>query len=132
MIKIEEEQKERAIVVGVIRPDQNRFMVSDYLDELELLADTAGAEIVERMVQERDRFDPAFMIGRGKVQELSAMTKYLDADLVIFDDDLTPAQVKNIEEVCKVKILDRSGLIWIFLPNMPEHAKPEHRSNWHS
>ena len=120
MIKIEEEQKERAIVVGVIRPDQNRFMVSDYLDELELLADTAGAEIVERMVQERDRFDPAFMIGRGKVQELSAMTKYLDADLVIFDDDLTPAQVKNIEEVCKVKILDRSGLI---LDIFAKHAR---------
>jgi GTP-binding protein HflX len=63
------------------------------LDELELLADTAGADVLERVVQERDRIDPAFMIGRGKVV------------------DLTPAQVRNIENLCDIKVLDRSGLI---------------------
>jgi GTPase len=103
--------KERAIVVGIVRPDQQREMVSEYLDELELLADTAGAEVVERVVQERRRLDPAFMIGRGKADEVAAMAKYLDADLIIFDDDLSPAQAKNIEELCHSKILDRSGLI---------------------
>ena len=103
--------KERAIVVGIGRPDQQRGMVDEYLDELELLADTAGAEVVERVVQERRRLDPAFMIGRGKADEIAAMSKYMDADLIIFDDDLSPAQAKNMEELCNCKILDRSGLI---------------------
>ena len=81
------------------------------MDELELLVDTAGADVLERVVQERDRIDPAYMIGRGKVEELTTTAKYLDADLIVFDDDLTPAQVKNIENLCDIKVLDRSGLI---------------------
>lgn len=111
MLKTNPTTKERAIIVGIVRPDQDRELVNEYLDELELLADTAGAEVVERVMQERRRIDPAFMIGRGKADELATMTKYLDADLVIFDDDLSPAQVKNIESLCNNKILDRSGLI---------------------
>ena len=103
--------KERAIVVGIVLPDQDRVLVNEYLDELELLADTAGAQVVERVVQERRRLDAAYMIGRGKAEELASMAKYLDADLVIFDDDLSPAQAKNIETLCNSKILDRSGLI---------------------
>jgi len=111
LIDTQENNKERAIVVGLNRRGQSKTQVEDYLNELELLADTAGAEIVERVIQDRDRIDPAFMIGRGKAQELASMAKYLDADLIIFDDDLSPAQVKNIEELCKIKIIDRSGLI---------------------
>ena len=103
--------KERAIIVGIVLPDQPRGQVDEYLDELELLADTAGAEVVERVVQERRRRDAAFMLGRGKVEELADMAKYMDADLIIFDDDLSPAQVKNIESMCHSKIVDRSGLI---------------------
>lgn len=106
-----EKAREIAIIVGIIRPDQNRQVIEEYLDELELLADTAGAEVVERVVQDRQRLDPAFMLGRGKIEELANMVKYLDADLIIFDDDLSTAQVKNIETLCKTKILDRSGLI---------------------
>jgi GTP-binding protein HflX len=113
-------QEERAILVGLVKRNQSRWQVNDFLDELELLAETAGAEVMERMVQERNTIDPAFMIGRGKVQELAQTAKYLDADLVIFDDDLTPAQVKNIESICKVKILDRSGLI---LDIFAKHAR---------
>lgn len=116
----EEETRERAIVVGIVRKGQDRFDVNDYLDELELLADTAGADIVERIVQERSRFDAAFMIGRGKAQELAMAAKYLDVDLIIFDDDLSPAQAKNIENVCKTKIVDRSGLI---LDIFAKHAR---------
>jgi GTP-binding protein HflX len=104
-------EKETAIVVGIVRPGQDREVVNEYLDELELLAETAGAQVVERVIQERQRLDPAYMLGRGKVEELATMAKYLDADLIIFDDDLSPAQVKNIESLCKNKILDRSGLI---------------------
>ena len=120
MLKIDKKTKERAIIVGIVRPDQDPELVNEYLDELELLADTAGAEVVERVVQNRKRIDAAFMIGRGKAEELATMTKYLDADLVIFDDDLSPAQVKNIESLCNNKILDRSGLI---LDIFAKHAK---------
>lgn len=111
MVKTRVEKPEQAIVVGMIRPDQHRYQLNEYLDELELLADTAGAQVVERVVQEREKRDPAFMIGRGKAEELAKMAKYLDADLVIFDDDLSPAQLKNLEDLCKIKIVDRSGLI---------------------
>ena len=104
-------QKERAVLVGLITRETPSWRAEDYLDELELLADTAGAEVVERVVQERDRVDPAFMIGRGKAEELAQLAKYQDVDLIIFDDDLAPAQARNIEKLCGVKIVDRSGLI---------------------
>ncbi|NOY61496.1 MAG: GTPase HflX [Calditrichaeota bacterium] len=120
MHKPKEEFRERALVVGIVRPNQSRFLVNDYLDEIELLAETAGADVLERIVQKRNRIDPAFMIGRGKVEELALAAKYLDADLIIFDDDLSPAQVKNIENVCEIKILDRSGLI---LDIFAKHAR---------
>jgi GTPase len=108
------------VIVGVVHANQTRDQVNEYLDELELLADTAGAEVLDRVVQERERIDPAFMIGRGKAEELAVLSKYLDVDLIIFDDDLSPAQVKNIENLCKVKILDRSGLI---LDIFAKHAR---------
>lgn len=117
---IDTENRERAILIGVVTPRAPRWLVDEYLDELELLADTAGADVLERVVQERHRFDPAYMVGRGKVEEIAHMAKYLDADLLIFDDDLTPAQVKNIEQLCGVKIVDRSGLI---LDIFAKHAK---------
>lgn len=120
MIKLEKLTPERAIVVGLVRGGQSRFEVNDYLDELELLAETAGAEILERVIQERDRIEPAYMIGKGKVAELAQMAKYMDCDLVIFDDDLSPAQVKNIENICGIKVLDRSGLI---LDIFAKHAR---------
>jgi GTPase len=105
------DNRERATVVGLVTRHVPRWCIDDYLDELEQLADTAGAEVLERVVQERDRIDPAFMLGRGKVDELAQMARYLDVDLVIFDDDLTPAQAKNIEQHVGCKIIDRSGLI---------------------
>jgi GTPase len=118
--EIENVNQERAIVVGMVRPDQSREVVNEYLDELELLADTAGAEVLERVIQERHRMDSSFMIGKGKAEELAITAKYLDADLIIFDDDLTPAQVKNLEQLCQTKIVDRSGLI---LDIFAKHAR---------
>jgi GTP-binding protein HflX len=102
---------ERAILVGVVKRGVKRWLVEESIDELELLAVTAGADVLESVIQERDRTDPAYLIGRGKVEELAQMAKYLDADLVIFDEDLSPGQAKNIENICDVKIVDRSGLI---------------------
>lgn len=120
MLKIESDNKERAVIVGIIRAGQSRIEAEEHLDELELLAETAGAETIDRVVQERERFDPAYMIGKGKAMELAHIAKYLDADLIIFDDDLSPAQARNIEKLCNVKIVDRSGLI---LDIFAKHAR---------
>lgn len=85
--------------------------VQDCLDELTLLADTAGAVVVDRIYQERHSPDPATFIGKGKVHQIARKAAVHDANLVIFDDDLTPIQVKNLEREVKKKIMDRSGLI---------------------
>lgn len=106
-----EQKKERAILVGVIHNRQNRDLIEEYLDELALLADTAGAEVLKRITQEKDSIDAAYFIGKGKAESLAKEVSNLNADLVIFDDDLSPAQARNLEEVCKTKIIDRSGLI---------------------
>jgi len=102
---------ETAIIVGVITPQQSRFEVRDHLNELEHLANTAGAEVTDRLTQSLNSPDPATFIGSGKVSELGRLTKKRDTDLVIFDDELSPVQVKNIEKQIDCKLLDRSGLI---------------------
>jgi GTPase len=101
--------KETAILVGVGEEYGNRD--GDPLQELGLLADTAGAETVGRIVQARRPMDPAYYIGKGKVEELKNEIERLGATMVIFDNDLSPAQVSNLEEQFKVKVLDRSALI---------------------
>jgi len=111
LIEINPNQQEKAILVGMVHAHQSQYQVEDYLDELELLAKTAGAVTLGRLTQNKDRADYAFFVGRGKAEELSELVKELHADLVIFDDDLTPMQVKNLERLCKTKIVDRSGLI---------------------
>ena len=81
------------------------------LDELVLLADTAGADVVDRILQNRRIVDPATFIGKGKVNQISKMAIELNAKLVIFDVDLSPVQIKNLEIEINRKIVDRSGLI---------------------
>jgi GTP-binding protein HflX len=102
---------ETAIIVGVITPQESRFEVRDHLNELEHLAYTAGADVTDRLTQSLNSPDPATFIGSGKVKELGRLTKQQDTDLVIFDDELSPVQVKNIEKQIDCKLLDRSGLI---------------------
>jgi len=106
-----EAEKERAVLVGLRLSGISSWPAEDTLDELALLADTAGAEVVGRLMQERPRIDPAFFIGQGKAEELAQLSKDLKADVVIFDDDLSPAQVQNLEELLEIKIIDRSRLI---------------------
>lgn len=88
-----------------------RSEAQDTLDELGLLADTAGAHVVETALQERDQPDKAYFIGRGKAEEIKDLAEELDAKVVIFDDDLSPAQTRNLEELIGRKIIDRSRLI---------------------
>ncbi|PIU44972.1 MAG: GTPase HflX [Ignavibacteriales bacterium CG07_land_8_20_14_0_80_59_12] len=102
---------ERAIVVGVSTHHMKRKDVEEYLDELALLADTAAAEVVARVIQERSRIDSATFIGKGKVEELLGLAEELGANLIIFDDDLTPVQARNLEEILDRKVVDRAGLI---------------------
>jgi len=102
---------ERALIIGLLLPYVERWEVEDSLDELGLLADTAGAQVVDRIVQNRNRVDPTFYIGRGKAEALAILCQELDIDLVIFDADLSTAQHRNLEKTIKTKIVDRSGLI---------------------
>ena len=106
-----EQHREKAIIVGVVHARQNRELVGEYLDELSLLLDTAGADVVYRTIQERKAFDPAYLVGKGFSDHLADKTNELEADMIVFDDDLSPAQVKNLEARCKTKIMDRSGII---------------------
>jgi GTP-binding protein HflX len=97
---------EPAVLAGIDRRGDEAS-----LDELAALADTAGAEVVGRLVQRRDEPDPTTFIGRGKLDELHAMIHAAGARLVVFDDELTPAQLRNLEERLKVKVVDRTALI---------------------
>lgn len=102
---------ERTIFVGVIRQNDDEQKVNDYLDELEFLAETAGAEGERRFIQRLDKPSPKTYIGSGKLEEIKAYIKEHDIKLVIFDDELTPSQLRNIEKELECRILDRTNLI---------------------
>lgn len=107
----ETSKRERAIVVGVLTDRGERAQAEEYLEELILLADTAGAEVCHKITQERSGINPATFIGSGKAEEIGALVGEENIDLVIFDDDLSSVQVRNLEKIIKCKIVDRSGLI---------------------
>lgn len=100
---------ESAILVGVLLPDRGDTLQP--LDELEGLAQTSGAHVVGQLVQRRATPDPATYLGKGKVEELTQLVAASDADVVIFDNDLSPAQTRNLEQATHVKVLDRTELI---------------------
>ena len=111
MIELEGTDRERCIIVGVSTRAVGRIETEEYLNELQLLADTAGANVVARMSQDRDRIDSATFIGKGKVEEIHKLIVEQTIPLVIFDDDLSAVQVRNLERILECKVLDRSGLI---------------------
>ncbi len=102
---------ETAVLVGVVTPDASRWDVNDSLDELAELASTAGAVVTDRMTQSLSRVNPTTYIGTGKVAELKSLIGARGSDLVIFDDDLSLVQVRNLEKALDCKLLDRSALI---------------------
>jgi len=107
-----ENKREKAFLVGLCSPPETpRSLVEEYLVELAFLADTAGADVVDSFIQDRKLRDPAYCIGKGKVEELVLFVKEHEIDLVIFDDDLTPAQARNLEQALECKVIDRTGLI---------------------
>jgi GTP-binding protein HflX len=100
---------ERAVLVAACKRVSEETDAS--LEELALLADTAGAEAVMAVVQQRSRFDPATLVGKGKLSELRTEVAAADADLVIFDNELSPAQERNLSRALDVRVLDRTALI---------------------
>ena len=104
-----DEEIERVLLIGVALDDNDEAESS--LDELAELAKTAGAVTVGRLIQPREYFHPATYIGKGKLEEVRLMADELDATGIICDDELTPAQLRNLEDVLNLKIMDRTMVI---------------------
>jgi GTPase len=102
---------ETAVLISVITPDYNERQVSDFLDELEFLADTAGATVVKRFTQRMQHPNPRTYVGEGKLEEISIYINDNATDLAIIDDELSASQIRNIEKEFKCKVLDRTSLI---------------------
>ena len=111
MIEKKSIEYEKAVLIGVINRTQNEEKVKEYLDELEFLTYTAGGEVTKRFVQRVDVPNPKTMIGSGKMKEVEDFVEENEIGSVIFDDELTPGQQRNIEKQLRCKILDRTSLI---------------------
>lgn len=103
--------QERAVLVGLITPGQPEERAREYLDELAFLADTAGAEPVKQFFQKVDYANPKTFVGPGKLQEIKEYIDQEEIGLIIFDDELSPKQLRNIENELKILVLDRTNLI---------------------
>ena len=111
MIDINKNGAEKAILVALNTKNISKELVEEHLTELEELALTAGAETIIKITQDKYSIDSAYYIGKGKAEEISSLAESNDINLVIFDDDLSPVQVRNLENLINRKIIDRSGLI---------------------
>lgn len=105
------EKEEKAVLVGVVNKEQTEQQVLEYLDELAFLAETAGAITVKRFTQKLAHPDSRTFVGKGKLEEIGKYVKDKDIRIVIFDDELSGAQINNIEKAINIKVIDRSDLI---------------------
>ena len=104
-------KQERAILVGVITPGEKEEQTKEYLDELAFLVETAGGKVEKNFTQKMLKPERATFVGTGKLEEIKAYVKSEEIDTVIFDDELSPSQLRNIDRELGVKVLDRSNLI---------------------
>lgn len=125
MLEVKDQKIEKAILIAVRKKGEPKEKIEEYLEELDRLTDTAGAVTVFKIVQDRDRIDSAYYIGKGKAEEILQLVELNDIDLIIFDDDLSPTQTRNLEKLINKKVLDRSGLI---LDIFASHAKTNQAS----
>ena len=102
---------EKAVLVGIITKDQNEEQSKEYLDELEFLTYTAGGEVIKRFTQKMDMPNPKTFIGTGKMEDVQRFIKENNIGTAIFDDELSPAQERNISKILNCKVLDRTNLI---------------------
>ncbi len=111
MLEKENNTFEKTIIVGIITQNQNEEKLKEYLDELEFLTFTAGGEVIKRFFQKMERPNPKTFLGTGKMEEINLYVKENDISTVIFDDELSPSQQKNITKIVNCKVLDRTNLI---------------------
>ena len=111
MIEVTKKTVERAMLVSLLTKDIDKELAEEHLTELEELSLTAGAETILKVTQQKSSADSAFYVGKGKAEELKQLIEMNDINLVIFDDDLSPVQLRNLEKLFERKIVDRSGLI---------------------
>ena len=111
MLEVETIKFERTVIVGIITQKQDEDKLKEYLDELEFLTFTAGGQVVKRFFQKMERPNPKTFLGTGKMDEIAYFVKDNNISTVIFDDELTPSQQKNITKIIDCKILDRTNLI---------------------
>ena len=115
-------KREKAFLIGVVLKGSSSAQILEQLEEMELLADTAGADIISKTTQSRNMPDPATFIGKGKTQTIINQAKELECQLIIFNDDISPTQIKNLQKEAgeNIKVIDRTGLI---LDIFTKHAK---------
>lgn len=111
MLEKEKINFEKTIIVGIVTQNQSEEKLVEYLDELEFLTYTAGGEVIKRFWQKMDKPNPKTFLGTGKIEEIHHFVKSNDVSTIIFDDELTPSQQKNISKIIDCKILDRTNLI---------------------
>ena len=112
---------DKAILVGIILPQNNQSDIENHLSELSLLAETAKVEVVGEITQKLSKVNPAFYVGKGKASQIVDQAKVLNVNVIIFDEELSPAQIKNYHKLAKdIKVIDRSALI---LDIFKKHAK---------
>ena len=111
MLEKEKINFEKTIIVGIVTQNQSEEKLVEYLDELEFLTYTAGGEVIKRFWQKMDKPNPKTFLGTGKIEEIHHFVKSNDISTIIFDDELTPSQQKNISKIIDCKILDRTNLI---------------------
>jgi GTP-binding protein HflX len=111
MLEVEKIDIEKTVLVGIITQNQSEDKLNEYLDELEFLTFTAGGTVVKRFTQKLERPNPKTFLGTGKMEEIAAYIQKFHVNTVIFDDELSPSQQKNISKILQAKVLDRTNLI---------------------
>lgn len=111
MEEVKVKQLERVVLIGLITNKQDKFKIEEYLDELEFLVDTAGGQSMERFIQRLNNPDPRFFVGSGKLEEIKEYIQAEDIETAVFDEELSPIQIRNIERQMNCKVLDRTNLI---------------------
>ena len=105
MIEKKEIANEKTILIGTIKPGETEKLIQEHLSELELLAETAGAEVIGKITQRISRINSATFIGKGKAKQIINQAIELDAKLIIFDDELSPAQIKNYHNLSDLSLI---------------------------
>jgi GTP-binding protein HflX len=126
------QKEEKAILVGLVYKEQTEMQVKEYLDELAFLAETAGAVAVKRFIQKLPHPDSKTFLGKGKLEEIKNYIADKDVRIAIFDDELSGAQINNIEKILDVKTIDRSDLILDIFANRAKTAQAKHKWSLHS